>query len=200
MESIQILKDLLKICAISVIWFASITKYSPWLTHVQRRVTVEGTSSTNLVLIIAFCMAFDSKVTRSLEMRMNSQASWIISGVTNYLPMLVTAWRVLNLELWYGKTRVTSYDLRVESLKAWVKIQKCAFKFTSYEFKSRSYEFKTTSYEFKTTSYEFMSTSSRIIKSMKTQVNYLQIYTRNLKITSDFIKFTSQRNFKHIFV
>ena len=29
---------------------------------------------------------------------------------------------------WCGKTRVTSHKLRVESLKAWVKIQKCDFK------------------------------------------------------------------------
>ena len=41
---------------------------------------------------------------------------------------------------WYGKTRVTSYELRVAS-----------------------YEFESTSYEFESTSYEFESTSSRII-------------------------------------
>ena len=106
------------------------------------------------------------------------------------------------LHLWYGKTRVTSYDLRVESLKARVKIQKCEFKSASYELKSTSYEFKSTSYEFKSTSYEFKSsfcefkftiyefqfmsyefksTNSRIIKSIKTQVNSLQFFTRNYK-------------------
>ena len=89
---------------------------------------------------------------------------------------------------WYGKTRVTSYELRatsyelrveslkvrveslkvrVESLKARVEIQKC-------EFKSTSYELKSTSYGFASTSYEFESTSSRIIKLMKTQVNSLK--------------------------
>ena len=53
--------------------------------------------------------------------------------------------------LWYGKTRFTSYELRVERLKAQGEIQKCELKF------------KSTSYEFKSTSYEFESTSSRII-------------------------------------
>ena len=32
---------------------------------------------------------------------------------------------------WYGKTQVTSCELRVESLKARVEIQKCEFKSTS---------------------------------------------------------------------
>ena len=91
---------------------------------------------------------------------------------------------------WYGKTRVTIYELRVtsyelqagslkarvDSLKAQVKIQKCEFKSTNYDFKSTNYEFKSTSHEFKSTSYEFKlisyqfkSTSSKIIKSMKTR-------------------------------
>ena len=68
--------------------------------------------------------------------------------------------------VWYGKTRVTSYELRVmsyelrvESLKARVEIQKCEFKSTSYEFKSRSYDFESTSYEFKSTTYELQSMS-----------------------------------------
>ena len=48
------------------------------------------------------------------------------------------------LNLWYGKTRVTSmsyeswvtsYELRVKSLKTRVEIQMCKFKSTSYEFK-----------------------------------------------------------------
>ena len=88
--------------------------------------------------------------------------------------------------MWYGKTRVTSYDLRVESLKAQddslkgrVKIQKC---------------------EFKPTSYEFKSTRSRIIKSIKTQVNSLQIFITNEKIKSDVIHFASQTNFEQAFV
>ena len=80
---------------------------------------------------------------------------------------------------YYGKTRVTSYELRDESLKAQVEIQKCEFESmsyefesTSYEFESTSYEFESTSYEFQSTSYDFESTSSRIIKnSMKTQVS-----------------------------
>ena len=73
-------------CAIWVIWFASITKYSQWLTHVQLSVAAEGTSSANLVLIIAFCMTFDSKVTRSLETRkgltsqLNNQWSYQLSS------------------------------------------------------------------------------------------------------------------------
>ena len=91
---------------------------------------------------------------------------------------------------WYGKTRVTSFELRVESLKARVEglkarveIQKCVFKSTSYEFESTSYELESTNYAFESpscelesTSYEFKSTSygfefTRIIKLMKTQVN-----------------------------
>ena len=39
---------------------------------------------------------------------------------------------------WYGKheLQVVGYELRVESLKAWVKIQRWKFKSTSYELKS----------------------------------------------------------------
>ena len=62
-----------------------------------------------------------------------------------------------------------NYELRVESLKARVEIQKCDFKSTSYKFESTSYEFKSTSYEFEYTSYEFEFTW--IIKLMKTQVS-----------------------------
>ena len=58
---------------------------------------------------------------------------------------------------WYGKTRVTSYELRIESLEERVEIQ--------------MFEFKSGSYEFNFTSYELNSTSSRITKSMKTQLN-----------------------------
>ena len=89
--------------------------------------------------------------------------------------------------------RVTSCELRAESLKAWVEIQKYEFKSTSYVFESTSYEFKFTSYEFESTSLEFESTgyefestscefestsrkfeSTRTISSMKTQVNSLK--------------------------
>ena len=85
----------------------------------------------------------------------------------NYLETLVTkCWLIHFLLLvspytWYGKTRVTSCELRVESLKARVKIQKHELKF-----KSASYKFKSTSYEIESMSYEFESTSSRIIKSL----------------------------------
>ena len=72
----------------------------------------------------------------------------------------------VNCQLRYGKTRVTSYNIRVkslkarvENLKARVEIQKCEIKSTSYEFKSTSYGFKSASYEFKSTSYEFESTN-----------------------------------------
>ena len=94
---------------------------------------------------------------------------------------------------WYGKTRVTSYELWVESLKAGVQslkarveIEKCEFESTSYEYESTSYEFESAIYEFQSTSYEFQSTSyefkstsyefeyTRFIKSMKTQVNSLK--------------------------
>ena len=74
---------------------------------------------------------------------------------------------------WHGKTRVTSYELRVEnlkalaenlkarveSLKARIETQKWEFKSTSYKFKSTCYEFESTSYNFKFTSYEFKSTN-----------------------------------------
>ena len=41
-------------------------------------------------------------------------------------------------KMWYGKTWVRSYELRVERSKATTEIQKCEFKSTSYEFKSTS--------------------------------------------------------------
>ena len=81
--------------------------------------------------------------------------------------------------VWYGNTRVTSYELQAESFKARVKIQKYEFRSTSYEFKFTSYQLKSTSYEFQFTSYQFKSTISRIIKSTITQVNILQFFTRN---------------------
>ena len=60
------------------------------------------------------------------------------------------------------KSDVVKNELRVESLKARVKIQKCDFKSTSHEFKFTSYEFNFRSCEFKSRSCEFKSTSSRI--------------------------------------
>ena len=109
----------------------------------------------------------------------------INSNVWVFLWIVQSLW--CHLWKWYGKTRVTSCELRVkslkarvESLKARVEIQKYELKSTSYKFKSMSYVFKSTSYkfkstscEFKSTSYEFKSTRSRIIKSIKTQVNSL---------------------------
>ena len=87
--------------------------------------------------------------------------------------------------MWYGKTRVTSYELRVTSWK--LKSTSWKFKSTSWNskvrvrIKSTSYEFESTSYEFESTSYEFESTSSRIIKnSMKTQVNSSKIISSKL--------------------
>ena len=47
---------------------------------------------------------------------------------------------------------MVKHELRVESLKGRVEIQKCEFRSTSYNFESMSYEFKSTSYEFKSTS------------------------------------------------
>ena len=41
-------------------------------------------------------------------------------------------------KMWCGKTRFTSYELRVDSFKAQVEIQKCDFKSTSLKFKSMS--------------------------------------------------------------
>ena len=89
----------------------------------------------------------------------------ISSGKNCNLKFSVKYW-IMGSWSWYCKTRVTSYELQVESLKTWVeslkarvKIQKCKFKSTSYEFKSTSYKFSFTSYEFNSTSYEFESTS-----------------------------------------
>ena len=83
--------------------------------------------------------------------------------------------------IWYGKTWVTSGELRVtsESLKVRVDIQKSEFISKSYEFKSTSNEFVSTSYDFKFTTHEFKSTSSRISKPTK-QVNQ----GNSLKISS----------------
>ena len=86
----------------------------------------------------------------------------------SFAMLLLLSLFLLNDRMWYGKTRVTSYELRVtsyelrvESLKARAEIQKHELKF-----KSTSYEFKSTSYEFESTCYKFQSTSSRIIKSL----------------------------------
>ena len=68
----------------------------------------------------------------------------------------------------------TSYELRVESLRAWVKIQMYEFKSTSYKFESSSYELKSTSFQFESTSYEFKSIISRITWSMKIHENSLK--------------------------
>ena len=51
--------------------------------------------------------------------------------------------------LWYGKKRVTSWELQVKSLKARVEIQKWEFKSTSYKLRYMSQEFKFTSYKHK---------------------------------------------------
>ena len=80
------------------------------------------------------------------------------------------------------------------------------FKSTCYKFKSTSYKFKLTICEFKSTSYdEFMndvmkSKSLGIVKSRKNEVNSLQIYTGNEIIVTGGISFTSQKNFKQVFV
>ena len=66
------------------------------------------------------------------------------------------------------KSDMVKHELRVESLKARVEVQKHELKFksTSYELKSTSYKFKFTSYKLESKSYEFKFTSSRIIKSL----------------------------------
>ena len=103
---------------------------------------------------------------------------------------------------------VTSYKLRVESLKAWVETQNCEFKSTSYEFKSTSYEIKSTCYEFKSTSYQSISTSYeynwRVTSSSKIQVNVLtklsaltsvaqhKKWSFPLRISSDLVTFTEE--------
>ena len=48
-------------------------------------------------------------------------------------------------KMWCGKTRFTSYELRVDSFKAQVEIQKCDFKSTSLKFKSMSSNSRVTS-------------------------------------------------------
>ena len=54
--------------------------------------------------------------------------------------------------------RVQSLKARVDSLKARVKIQKRELKSAIYDFKFTSYEYKSTTYEFKSLSCEFRST------------------------------------------
>ena len=97
--------------------------------------------------------------------------------------VLIVVLMTLETKMWYGKTRVTSYEIRVASYEllvtswklkstSWnskvqvqiheLPVQICEFKFTTHEFNFISYEFKSTSYVFKRTSYEFKSTSSRI--------------------------------------
>ena len=73
-------------------------------------------------------------------------------------PKITTSFLVLLRKMNDANTHrdMVKHELRVDSLKARVKIQNC--------------ELKSTTYQFKFTSYEFKFTSSRIIKSMKTQV------------------------------
>ena len=103
---------------------------------------------------------------------------WIPLTLIVFSPLLSKKYS----NLWHGKTRVTSYELKNTSWnsKVWVQIYELrvqiyelrvqitsyGFKSTNYEFKSTSYKFKFriygfkfTSYEFKSTSYEFKSTS-----------------------------------------
>ena len=82
-------------------------------------------------------------------------AKFVISGILSSIFLILVIYT--SFFKWYGKTWVTSYELRVARYE---QIQKHELKF-----KSTSYKFKSTSYEFKSTSYEFESTSSRIIKS-----------------------------------
>ena len=83
----------------------------------------------------------------------------------NYLFIFLTVNSQYAFDMCHGKTRVTSYELHIESLKARVEslkeraeIQKCKFRSTSYEFIFTSYEFKSTNYEFKSTNHEFKFT------------------------------------------
>ena len=91
------------------------------------------------------------------------------------------------INAWYGKTGVTSYELRVASYKLRAETQKCNFKSTSYEFKSTSYEFKSTSFEFKSTSYKFKSTSYEF----KSTSYELKFTSYEFKFTNYELKFTS---------
>ena len=80
----------------------------------------------------------------------------------SFAMLLLLSLFLLNDRMWYGKTRVTSYELRVTSYELRVESLKARAEIQKHELK-----FKSTSYEFKSTSYEFESTSSRIIKSLK---------------------------------
>ena len=75
-------------------------------------------------------------------------AKFVISGILSSIFLILVMYT--SFFKWYGKTWVTSYELRVVRYE---QIQKHELKF------------KSTSYEFESTSYEFESTSSRIIKS-----------------------------------
>ena len=101
--------------------------------------------------------------------------SLLTSEICSMLPIMALERRQFWCLFWLYFVRVTSCELRVESLKAGAEIQKCELKLksTSYAFKSTSYEFKPTSYEFESTSYEFESTSSRIIYQLF--INHYQL-------------------------
>ena len=79
----------------------------------------------------------------------------------SFAMLLLLSLFLLNDRMWYGKTRVTSYELRVTSYELRVESLKARAEIQKHELK-----FKSTSYEFKSTCYKFQSTSSRIIKSL----------------------------------
>ena len=110
--------------------------------------------SKNLILI-TFLFLFENGFEKLYLSVQPSFSAYFSNFFLNYLFIFQTVNSQYVFDMWYGKTRVTSYELQVESLKvrveclkAWVEIQKSKFKLTNYEFKFTSYEFKSTNYEF----------------------------------------------------
>ena len=86
---------------------------------------------------------------------------------------------------------MVKHELRVESLKAGVEIQKCEFTSTSYEFKSTL-----TSSNPRVTSpnLRVMSSDPRIIKSMKTQSDSLKSSSFPKKFVKQLVRSVSGDN------
>ena len=86
--------------------------------------------------------------------------------------------KTYNAILWYGRTRVTSYELQVENLKARVEIKSASLN-QIHKLQVRIHKLRVWIHEVRirihelqvriSTSYEFESTSSRIIKNSSKQ-------------------------------
>ena len=109
----------------------------------KQKVTLRVTNSMAKLLFFRFWVTnsmLKNKISRRVTNLMMRALLFSHIRVTNVKLMSEKISEDITVWTWYGKTRVTSCDLRVESLKGRDKIQnhELKFKSTSYEFKSTS--------------------------------------------------------------